>query len=61
MARKQTNQQSSGWLWIPLIIGLIIGGAVAATTDQWWWTTVGVLLGAAFGAIAAGKLGRARR
>jgi hypothetical protein len=51
MARKQMNsKQEAGWLWTPLIIGLIIGVTVAATTDQWWWPrTVGVLGGAAFG------------
>jgi hypothetical protein len=50
MARKQMNsKQEAGWLWLPLIIGLIIGVTVAATTDQWWWSTVGVLGGAAFG------------
>ncbi len=41
---------------MPLIIGLIIGVNVAATTDEWWWSTVGVLVGAAFGAISAGRL-----
>jgi membrane associated rhomboid family serine protease len=50
MARKQMNsKQEAGWLWLPLIIGLIIGVTVAATTDQWWWSIVGVLGGAAFG------------
>jgi hypothetical protein len=50
MARKRTNsKQETGWLWLPLIIGLIIGVTVAAMTDQWWWSTVGVLGGAAFG------------
>ncbi|MET0758402.1 MAG: hypothetical protein ABWY39_10855 [Mycobacterium sp.] len=53
MARKQT---SSGWLWLPVIFGLIIGVTVTAMTDQWWWTTVGVLVGAAVGALSAGKL-----
>jgi hypothetical protein len=57
MARKQTNsKQEAGWLWIPLIIGLIIGVAVAAMTGQWWWSTVGVLVGATVGAIGAGAL-----
>ena len=36
---------------MPLIIGLIIGVTVATMTDHWWWSTVGVLVGAAFGAI----------
>ena len=50
MTRKQTNsKRETGWLWLPLIIGLIIGATVAATTDQWWWSTVGVLGAAAFG------------
>jgi hypothetical protein len=39
-----------------LIIGLIIGVTVAGMTGQWWWSTVGVLVGAAVGAIGAGKL-----
>ena len=57
MARKQMNsKQGAGWLWVPLIIGLIIGVTVAAMTGQWWWSTVGVLVGAACGAIGAGKL-----
>ena len=43
------STQEAGWLWLPLIIGLIIGVTVAATTDQWWWSNVGVLGGAAFG------------
>ena len=50
MPRKQVNtKQEAGWLWLPLIIGLIIGVTVAAMTDQWWWSAVGVLGGAAFG------------
>ena len=50
MARKHTkSKQEASWLWIPLIIGLIIGVTVAAMTDQWWWSTIGVLVGAAFG------------
>ncbi len=50
MTRKQMNsKQEAGWLWTPLIIGLIIGVSVAAMTDQWWWSTAGVLGGAAFG------------
>jgi hypothetical protein len=50
MARKQMNsKQEAGWLWLPLIIGLMIGVTAAATTDHWWWSTVGVLGGAAFG------------
>jgi len=50
MGRKQTNsKQEAGWLWLPLIIGLIIGVAVGTVTDHWWRSTVGVLGGAAFG------------
>jgi len=50
MERKQTNtKQEAGWLWLPLMIGLIIGVAVGTVTDHWWWSTVGVLGGAAFG------------
>ena len=50
MGRKQTNtKQEAGWLWLPLMIGLIIGVAVGTVTDHWWWSTVGVLGGAAFG------------
>ena len=57
IGRKQTcSTQSSGWLWLPVIFGLIIGATVTAMTDQWWWTTVGVLVGAAVGAVSAGKL-----
>lgn len=57
MARKQMNsKQETGWLWVPLIIGLIIGVTVASMTGQWWWSTVGVLVGAAVGAAGAGKL-----
>ena len=41
---------------MPLIIGLIIGVTVAATTGHWWWSTVGVLTGAAVGAIGAGVI-----
>jgi hypothetical protein len=52
MAREQTTgKQSSGWLWIPLCIGLILGVTVATMTDQWLWATAGTLLGAAVGAI----------
>jgi hypothetical protein len=57
MARKEmSSKQEESWLWLPLIIGLIIGVTVAATTSAWWWSTVGVLGGALFGAIGAGKL-----
>jgi hypothetical protein len=57
MPRKQTNsKQETQWLWLPLIFGLIIGVTVSAMTGLWWWSTVGVLLGAAVGAIGAGKL-----
>jgi uncharacterized membrane protein YedE/YeeE len=57
MARKQMNsKQEASWLWVPLIIGLIIGVTVAGMTGQWWWSTVGVLVGAAVGAAGAGKL-----
>ena len=53
MGRKQTNsKQEAGWLWLPLIIGLIIGVTVAAITDKWWWSTVGLLGGAAFGRVS---------
>jgi hypothetical protein len=43
------SKQEAGWLWTPLIVGLIIGVTVAAVTDQWLWSTAGVLGGAAFG------------
>ena len=57
MAPKQmSSKQEETWLWLPLIIGLIIGVTVAATTGQWWWSTIGVLGGALVGAIGAGKL-----
>ena len=57
--RKQTNsRQGSGWLWLPLIVGLILGFTVTVMTDQWWWTTIGVLVGAVFGAVSSGKLRR---
>ncbi|MGH3675840.1 MAG: hypothetical protein ACRDU5_08920 [Mycobacterium sp.] len=57
MAPKQTNsKQGNGWLWMPLIFGLVIGVTVAAMTDQWWWSTVGALAGAAYGGVSAGKL-----
>ena len=48
MASEQTK---NGRLWVPLIIGLILGVAVATPTGQWWWSTVGVLLGAATGGV----------
>jgi hypothetical protein len=57
MARKQMNsKQEAGWLWLPLIIGLIIGVTMAATTDQWWWSTAAVLGGAAFGWVGHSRL-----
>ena len=57
MARKQMNsKQEAGWLWLPLIIGLIIGVTVAAATDQWWWSTVGVLSGAAFAWVSYARM-----
>ena len=57
VARKQLNsKQEASWLWLPLIIGLIIGVTVAGSTGHWWWSTVGVLVGAAVGAVGAGKL-----
>jgi hypothetical protein len=57
MARKQMDsKQESRWLWLPLIFGLIVGVTVAGMTGQWWWSTVGVLVGAACGAIGAGRL-----
>ncbi|MGV0794630.1 hypothetical protein [Mycolicibacterium sp. XJ1819] len=59
MAPKQTNStRNANWLWMPLIIGLIIGVCVAAVTDQWWWATVGALAGAAVGAVSAGVIRR---
>lgn len=59
MAREQTNsKQGRGWLWLPVIIGLILGVAVAAMTDQWWWATVGTLAGAAYAAVSAGRVPR---
>ncbi len=55
MGRKQTSStQSSRWLWLPAIFGVIIGATVTAMTDQWRWTTVGVLVGAAVDAVSAG-------
>jgi hypothetical protein len=57
MARKQMNsKQEAGWLWMPLIIGLIVGVTVAGMTGQWWWSTVGVLAGAAVGGLGAGVI-----
>jgi hypothetical protein len=57
VARKQMNsKQEASWLWVPLIIGLIIGVTVAGMTGHGWWSTVGVLTGAAVGAAGAGKL-----
>jgi 1,4-dihydroxy-2-naphthoate octaprenyltransferase len=57
VARKQMNsKQEAGWLWLPLIIGLIIGVTVAAMTDQWCWSTVGVLGGAAFGWVSYARM-----
>ena len=57
MARKQlSHKQEQNWLWMPLIIGLVLGVTVAGMTGQWWWSTVGVLGGALVGAIGAGKL-----
>ena len=45
MGRKQTSsKQSSGWLCLPVIFGLIIGATATAMTAQ-WWSTVGVLIG----------------
>ncbi|WP_133696646.1 hypothetical protein [Mycobacterium sp. BK086] len=52
MARREPSTSSTGRLYIPLIIGLILGGTVAAATDRWWWSTVGVIAGAATGGIA---------
>ncbi|MCV7224216.1 hypothetical protein [Mycolicibacterium elephantis] len=61
MARRQLNtKQEATWLWMPLIIGLVLGVTLAAMTDHWWWSTVGVLAGAAVGAVSAGKLRRKR-
>jgi hypothetical protein len=48
-------------LWIPLIIGLILGATVAAMTNQWWWATIGALLGAGFGMIGTARSRRSDR
>lgn len=61
MARDQTTHSSTSRLYVPLIIGLILGVTVAAATDQWWWSTVGVLAGAAVGGIAELIHRRSRR
>jgi hypothetical protein len=37
------------FLYLPLIVGLVIGAAAASATDQWWWAAVGVVVGAAVG------------
>ncbi|GFG50970.1 hypothetical protein CQY20_15825 [Mycolicibacterium agri] len=55
MASQPTDKQFRAWLWMPLIIGLILGTTVAAMTGQWWWSTVGVLVGAAVGWVGAGR------
>lgn len=56
VARKQTNtKQTETWLWLPLIVGLIVGVTLAAMTGLWWWSTVGVLVGAAVGWLSAGR------
>jgi uncharacterized protein (DUF58 family) len=56
MAHKQTNtEQKETWLWLPLIVGLIIGVTLAAMTGLWWWSTVGVLVGAAVGWLDTGR------
>ncbi|EHB53869.1 hypothetical protein MycrhDRAFT_4332 [Mycolicibacterium rhodesiae JS60] len=60
MERDQATHSSTSRLYVPLIIGLILGVTVAAATDQWWWSTVGVLAGAAVGGIAE-LVHRARR
>ena len=52
---------STGRLYAPLTIGLILGVAVAATAEQWWWSTLGVLAGAAVGGIAELIHRRSRR
>lgn len=56
MGQKQTKtKQTETWLWLPLIVGLIIGVTLAAMTGLWWWSTVGVLVGAAVGWLSAGR------
>lgn len=58
MASEQTK---NGRLYVPLIIGLILGVAVAASTGQWWWSTVGVSAGAAVGGLIELAHRRTRR
>ncbi|MCB9418090.1 MAG: hypothetical protein H6522_13335 [Mycolicibacterium sp.] len=56
-----SDQMKNGRLWVPLIIGLILGVAVATSTGQWWWSTVGVLIGAAAGGVIELVRRRAQR
>ena len=58
MASEQTK---NGRLYVPLIIGLILGVAVATSAGQWWWSTVGVLAGAAVGGLIELAHRRTRR
>jgi hypothetical protein len=56
VARKHTStKQTETWLWLPLIVGLIIGVTLAAITGLWWWSTIGVLVGAGVGWLSAGR------
>ncbi|MCB0942302.1 MAG: hypothetical protein KDB72_18935 [Mycobacterium sp.] len=58
MASARTK---NGRLWVPLIIGLILGVAVATATGQCWWSTVGVLIAAAAGGVIERAHRRAQR
>ncbi|MCV7346183.1 hypothetical protein [Mycolicibacterium rhodesiae] len=51
MAREQSTHSRTSRLYVPLIIGLILGVTLATATEHWWWSTVGVLAGAAVGGI----------
>ena len=61
VGRMASDQMKNGRLWVPLIIGLILGAAVATSTGHRWWSTVGVLIGAAAGGVIELVRRRAQR